>query len=177
LMQLELFNLYGFVHCDIHLGNFLIGKTPTSEKDDEIIFNVSSQFEPVKFKIKNRIVMTDFENSKILFKSLNPDITDFLKDKNNINYNNTLQSNIMNVFYWTLDLLQDDFIREKFKKIIYAIPKLEQSAVKALSSYARNEYDEYHYKDIVLNKTIQIIRTLFDQLFDNKYEFIKLPYL
>ena len=173
LIQMELFNLYGFIHKDIHLGNFLLDSNKVV-KQTQYLFYIHNSIDPIKFQPIIKLVLTDFENSLILFRSLNPTINTFLQNKGNIIYDNTLESNIMNTFYWSLDLIKDDIIRNKFHKIIYSpeiLEKAKRLSVKRLSSYARKEIDEEGIKHYMLSNCITIIQTLFGKLFEDNYHF------
>jgi hypothetical protein len=62
-------------------------------------------------------------------------------------------------------------IREKFHKIIYSHDLKKHLVVKCLSSYSRKEIGEEGIKQEMLSNCMTLIGTLFDKLFEGKYEF------
>ena len=117
LIQLELFNLYEYIHKDLHNGNILVEKNKTMEN---IKFYIHSSRDPVIFLPNIKLVLTDFEYSKILFYNLDSTIINYFADKTKITYENFLEFNIMNTFYSLIDLIKDPVIFNKFKNIIYS---------------------------------------------------------
>ena len=168
LIQLELFNLYGFIHKDLHLGNILVGKNKTKP----INFYIHANRDPINFTSHVKLVLSDFEYSQILFSSINPNIFNFFADKNRINYDNCLEFNIMNTFYSFIDLIKDQVIFNKFKKIIYSYQVDRKFPVKILSSYVRKEIDQDRFKHYILSNCIDIIGQLYGKLFDGDFEFV-----
>ena len=167
LIQLELFNYYGFIHRNIKLSNIMIEKN----KNRDIRFFISNNFKSIIINSKYKLLLSDFDKSKILFRCLNPEIINFFKNKSNIIYENSLEYNIINTFYECIKLLDNNNIYNKFIQIINSYNIDKRYIIKKLSSYSRKEINEYVYKKDTISNCIFIISTLFDSLFNN-YSFL-----
>jgi len=83
LIQIELFNKYGFTHNDIHLGNILVKKTQNT-------FNFLFGTNTIEIITDKTLVLTDFEESIIISKKTRKVILQSKKCK----YGCSLESNI-----------------------------------------------------------------------------------
>jgi serine/threonine protein kinase len=138
-MQIELFRLYGFIHRDIHLGNIFIEKTEpyklkfkTSCNTDIVIVKLITPF---------KLYLTDFEYSKILLKSLNPEIKELLSQREKLTFEYTLESQIYQTVYMCLDLLEDIGLQDKLHKLLPTM-RSEYIPIKILNSYAKGNKTE-----------------------------------
>lgn len=163
LIQLELFNNYGFIHNNIKSTNIIIIE---NYKFVDNIFYVHNNLNPQKIVSKYKLLLTDFEDSQILLRYINPNIINFYNNKSNIIFDNCLEYNIINTFYCCIELLKDNII---YNKILdeYNIDK--KYPVKILSSYSRKEINELRFKETVLTNCISIISYLFENLFNKSF--------
>jgi hypothetical protein len=169
LLQLELFNTYGFVHNDIHLGNILIKK-----EKDTINFNHNGN--KIKLKTDIKLLLTDFEYSLILFYSINPKIITFLKDAINRNYDYTLEKNIYNTFYCCLELLEDEKMKTKLHHLLargkiddYSIEKYYDKTKRNFDDYSSKRRPESNFITITNIHANEIISALFKLLFQQSF--------
>jgi len=130
LIQIELFNKYGFVHNDIHLGNILLKK-----EKDPVTFNFIFNNEDIEITTNKILVLTDFDESwqikifRFLFDTIlyykkskifyNNESLIISKDNRKVmlqsdkcKYIDTLESNIYNTFSMAIELLESE--KEKY---------------------------------------------------------------
>jgi predicted unusual protein kinase regulating ubiquinone biosynthesis (AarF/ABC1/UbiB family) len=169
LVQLELFNKYGFVHNDIHLGNILI-------KKEKSTINFNYKDNNIKLDTDIKLYLTDFEYSLILFYSINPKIKQFLKDINNRNYDYTLEKNIYNTFYCCLELLEDEKMKTKLHHLLargkiddYSIEKYHDKTKRSLDEYSSGRRPENNFITITNIHANEIISALFKLLFQQSF--------
>jgi len=138
-MQIELFRLYGFIHQDIHPGNIFIEKT----EPYKLKFKTSCNTDIVVVKLITpfKLYLTDFEYSKILLKSLNPEIKELLTQKDKLTFEYTLESQIYHTVYMCLDLLEDIGLQDKLHKLLPTM-RSEYIPIKILNSYAKGNKTE-----------------------------------
>ena len=193
-MQYELYYNYGFVHRDIHLGNIFIEKNDPHiiefiSYDFDLPFDIIQEIQ-VKMNINFKLYLTDFEDSLIFKKSLYPEITKFLQDKNNIIKDNTLMKTLYNTFETCLELIKDDTERynlfrkyQDFGKDSY-VEMVKKSAngqdftknnitydiktyhIKILSTFARCLSNEQTYNEKSLSRAKIECNELFNYLFE-----------
>lgn len=183
-IQFELFEKYGFVHNDIHLGNIIIEKCDKYLKE----FNT---FLPTAKELNFKLYLTDFEDSLIFKKSLFPEIELFLSNKQKLVNQNTFMQSLYNTFESCLELIDNDTMRYNiFKKYHnfgkdefvnhvkthvkdaedYKKENIKQDIkpyyLKYLFNYALNNYkeDRFCYTTFIhtKNKSIEIYNYLFN---------------
>jgi len=165
LVQLELFNTYGFVHNNIKLTNIFIKKNPSI-----ILFDFNSN--KIRLKTNIKLYFTDFEHSLILFSSINPKIKEYLKNIENKNYNHTLENNILNTFHCCLKLLKNNKFKMKLQNrlehgslITYSRQIYYNKTKKVYDDYCCGKRPELNYKSITNIIVNDMISSLFKLLF------------
>lgn len=171
-IQLELFDTYGFVHNDMHLGNVLIRKL--DKQTTTIVFNYDKN--KINFDTNIMLYIADFDYSLILFNSINPKISNFLKNKDNRKYDYTLESNIYNTFYHCLNLLKDETLKTKLHHLLkdgkindYTRDSYYEKTKKNFSAYSSGEKPELNFKNITRILASDIISNLFRLLFKQSF--------
>ena len=170
LVQIELFIKYNFIHGNIHNGNIYITKLK-KEKTCNFYFNKIK----VKIKTDTLLQLGDFDGS-VLINQLSIDKCD---------YHNTLESNIYKTFYCFIELLKNNNDKNRILRILNADRKdrdtieIKQNSINYFISYYNSIYrietnskiqntwfmtlDKY--KRSVLERSIEIIEILFEELF------------
>jgi hypothetical protein len=155
--QLELFNKYGFLHNDIHLGNILLY---TSNEKTNIKYNIQKQI--LNIDTKHICLLCDFDDS-IFYKKEHYDTYDKNQlDREKYNKKYTIFRNIVNIFSTCKQLLKfDEMI--KYDKIInnkYFIDNPMISYEKCqdqCNSYLAQYYNKTTEYDIFINDSLDVI--------------------
>lgn len=161
-IQIELFRLYGFVHRDIHLGNIFIEKTDPRK----ITFYISN-IDNVSLETSFKIYLTDFENSQVFLKSINPDINELLIS-NKLSYEYTFDYNIYQTIYYCLNLLEDIELQDKLHKLLPSM-KSEYLPTKILRSYAKGNKTEDAFIGLSINYAYNLCIDVFKLFFNEKF--------
>ena len=122
------------------------------------------------------LYIADFDYSLILFNSINPKISNFLKNKDNRKYDYTLESNIYNTFYHCLNLLKDETLKTKLHHLLkdgkindYTRDSYYEKTKKNFSAYSSGEKPELNFKNITRILASDIISNLFRLLFKQSF--------
>jgi hypothetical protein len=137
LCQLHIYWKIGFVHNDIHLGNFLINKKKEKEKDT-LIYQIKNKSYKLETDIK--VILSDFDRAVIYNQEILP-----LESYNN---EYTIHSNIIKTINSFKNLLKNHD-KEKLSKYLDESLKIFSSGFihlgeKSLRSYYK-KYNDYNY--------------------------------
>jgi hypothetical protein len=172
LIQLELFESYGFVHNDMHLGNILIKKLDNQTTTINFIYDNNE----IKFDTKIMFYLNDFDYSLILFDRYNRSIKDFLKKPNNRKYDYTLESNIYNTFYHCINLLDDEKKKTKLYHLLangkidkYSRELYYDKTMRNFNMFCSGEKPEINFIRITKILASDIISNLFKLLFKQSF--------
>ena len=167
-IQLELFCSYGFTHGDIHPGNVLLTK-PTNPVEN---FQFCGETKQIKIDVK--LLLTDFEYSKIYSEKLNGKIRVILTNPKELKFPNTLQSHMLNTFREFIKLIKDlqlqNTLSEKLEKWIEKdFIKYDSKCSKPLREYANKMISEHLFISKSWSNSIEIVSDLFELLFNQKF--------
>ena len=164
-IQLELFCACGFIHGDIHLGNFLIEKTDNKKREFSFCGNIK------QLEIFVNLYLTDFEHSIIYSQKANPDIKSYMSNPKVLILSNTIGGIIINTFTEFIHLLKDtelqNILSEKIGKWKETNIHINDSKfVKQLFSYANHTISEYLFISKSYENGLQLASELFKLLFN-----------
>jgi serine/threonine protein kinase len=160
LIQIELFNKYGFVHNDIHLGNILLKKIKKPESF-KFIFNDNE----MEINTKKILVLTDFEESLIISKENRKVMLQFNKCK----YIDTLESNIYNTFSMAIELLKSDKEKYELSRILNKNTINKKESTELFVAFCNKTIKIKEYKKRINKIVIDIIILLFKEMFNKSF--------
>lgn len=167
-IQLELFCSYGFTHGDIHTGNVLLTKTANPVET----FQFCGETKQIKTDVK--LLLTDFEYSKIYSEKLNKKIKVILTNPNELKLSNTIQAHMLNTFREFLKLIKDlqlqNTLNEKLEKWIETdFLKYRSKCSKPLFEYANKMISEHLFISKSWSNSMEIVSDLFELLFKQEF--------
>lgn len=161
LIQIDLFNKYGFVHNDIHLGNILL-KKEENPKTFKFIFN-DNEIEITTNKI---LVLTDFEESLIISKN-NRNV---MLQSNKCKYIDTLESNIYNTFSMAIELLESEKEKYDLSRILNKNTNDKNESTDLFVAFCNKTINIKEYKKRINKIVIDMIILLFKEMFNKNFE-------
>lgn len=155
LIQLELFNNYGFTHNDMHLGNVLVKKTA-----NHFIFPFGSK--TIDIITDKTLVLTDFEESIIISKKNRR----VMLESNKCKYGRSLESNVYNTFAMCIELLKDENAKYGLSRKLKLNMNDKDSSTELLIAFCTESIDISRYKQLINKLVIDMIELLFKELFN-----------
>lgn len=166
LMQLDLFNNFGFIHKDLHIGNILMEKNKDNKK---IKFNLYDKEKEIESSIL--FLFSDFEYSKILFDSLDKDIKKYLSNNDHLRFENTIEFHINKTFEECIRLLKDYKLQTQLAHKLsnwqtdeISLARIKLLAVKNLTDYALGYKNEKDFCRMAFENCMDIIYNLYKHL-------------
>ena len=165
LAQLNAFNLYGFMHMDIHLGNILCGPSLTEPKEIIYTFPSNTYYNKThiyKIIVDREVFITDFDKSIFI----NPDLEKFKFESTHL-----LIYNLIRTLNKCAELIAKQDEKIKFKQIIANQQNQENNYIhfeeKDLSAYSKGYKELELYKKDVLNCSFSYLNKVWLDYFGN----------
>jgi len=159
-IQIELFNKYGFVHNDIHLGNILLKK-----EKDPVTFNFIFNNEDIEITTNKILVLTDFEESLIISK----DNRKVMLQSDKCKYIDTLESNIYNTFSMAIELLESEKEKYDLSRILNKNTNDKNESTDLFVAFCNKTIKIKEYKKRINKIVIDIIILLFKEMFNKSF--------
>ncbi len=160
LIQIDLFNKYGFTHNDIHLGNILVKK-----ETHHITYNFVLNDKDIQINTDKTLVLTDFEESVIISKKTRQ----VMLQSNKCTYLNTLESNIYNTFSMMIELLKDDQEKFDLSRILRKYMTDKDKSSDLFIAFCNKTINIDKYKKKINKHILEIINLLFKKMFKRKF--------
>lgn len=160
LIQIDLFNNYGFTHNDIHLGNILVKK-----ERENITYKFIIDDKEIEIITNKTLVLTDFEESLIISKKTRKIMLQADKCK----YMNTLESNIYSTFSMMIELLKDDKEKYELSRILKKNTIDKNDSIELFVAFCNKSIDINKYKKRINKLILSIISLLFREMFNQDF--------